>query len=447
MNEFDLNEIEEVETRPKKKTKKQRENHTHNHDYNHNDDNHNHNHKHNHNHNYRKKGRAPVFMEKLGFIQYIILLLFCLSFFVLLFSFLINLILTIKIIITPRIFMPSIIIFFLTFLFSGGIFGTYMAPPPMYRNKVRKGEIIILRSISPFIMLIISVIFLIFGLNNIHYLKNDIKRSENICKSNKGLTMNEIYIKFNKTNYELEQTKNNLIYLFNNNYVCFPKGKCIKLKNEENNYICNTDEFIKYENISNARCDQVNFDIKNIYTIDKDKDVNLFIENCNEINEKKLATTNIFKCESKKDLSNIKLIPNWDAQVKSEIEKYYNNKLDNYNNETEKIKQMIYLYENSDYSYNLECYNSLDYHLIFLLINLYSFVYYLCTFSWIFLGIEGTCQLFRHIKEREENNNRNMNEIRDINNIENEEDNTLINDKYSKNSDKYIELSEQSDNY
>ena len=435
MDDFDLNDIEEVETRPKKRAN-QRENHTHNHDYNHN-----------HNHNYRNKRREPILTEKLGFVQYLILFLFCLSFFVLMFSFLINLILTIKIIVTPRIFMPSIIIFFLTFLFSGGIFGTYINPPPMNRNRLRKGEMIMLRSIAPFIMLIISIIFLLFGLSNIKILKNDIKRSQNICESNKGLTMNEIYIKLNKTNYELEQTKNNLIYVFNNNYVCFPKGKCIKLKDEENNYICNTDEFIKYENISNARCDKVNFDIKNIYTIGKDRDANLFIENCHEINEKELAIANIFKCESKKDLSKIKLMPNFDVQVKSEIEKYYNNKLDNYNNETEKIKEMIYLYENSDFSYNLECYNPLDYNLIFLLIKLYCIFYYLCSFSWIFLGFEGTYQTYRHINKEEENNNRNMNEIKDIHNLENEEDNTLINDKYSNNSDKYLELSDQSDKF
>ena len=44
------------------------------------------------------------------------------------------------------------------------------------------------------------------------------KRAQKICKSNPGLSMEEIYYKNNKTNYKLEELKNDLIYLFNKNF-------------------------------------------------------------------------------------------------------------------------------------------------------------------------------------------------------------------------------------
>lgn len=216
MNAFDINEIEEVETKDEEGKSKVT--------------NHKHNQNNNHNHNYRKKKGRNTFIIRLGFFHYIVLLLFFLSIFVLFFSFFINYILTIKKIIIPKIFMPGIILFFMTFLFSGGILGTYVPPSPWEKNNLKNIDIIAMRIISPIVMLIISIIFLIFGLDNIKYLKKDIKGSQNICESNKGLTMEEIYIKSNQTNYELERTRYNIIYLYNNNLVCYPKGKCIKLK-------------------------------------------------------------------------------------------------------------------------------------------------------------------------------------------------------------------------
>ena len=424
MNEFDINEIEEVETRQKKRKSNVA------------------NHNHNHNHNYRNKKRRTFFITKLGFLQYIVLILFFLSIFVLFFSFFINLILTIKTIIIPKIFMPGIILFFMTFLFSGGILGTYVPPSSWEKNNLRNGDIIILRIISPIIMLIISIIFLIFGLDNIKYLKKDIKDSQNICQSNKDLTMEEIYIKSNQTNYELEKTRFNIIYLYNNNLICYPKGKCIKLKNEENNYICNTDDFIKNENIYDVKCNKVSYDIKNIYTIDKDKDANIFIENCNEINEKDLLITNIFKCESRKDLTKIKS-SNVDVNDKSKIDNYYNNKIDNCKKKMQKNREMMDTYDNSIFSYHLNCYYSLDYTLIFLLINVYCLIYYFCSFSWIYLGFEGIYKLFKYIKYNYINRNRNRNKIKDINYLEKEEDNSLINEKYSKIPNKDVELSDK----
>ena len=75
-----------------------------------------------------------------------------------------------------------------------------------------------IRTLSPLAMLVISIIFFFFSLNNIQLLKFNMKRAQKICESNPGLSMEEIYYKNNKTNYKLEELKNNLIYLFNKNF-------------------------------------------------------------------------------------------------------------------------------------------------------------------------------------------------------------------------------------
>ena len=226
MENFNINDIEEVESIPKKRERSRMERHN------------------RQKHHIR---RRPLFETKIGFNQKLLMTIFLFSCFVLFFSFLINILLTIKGILTPKIFIPSITIFILSFIFSGGILGTYVSPPSGQNIQMKEGDLFIMRIFSPVIMIVITIIFLLFSLENIKLLKLDIKKSQNICELNKGLSMEEIYNKLNKTKNELEQLKYNLIYIFNKNLVSFPKGKCVKLNTEENNYICNTD--IKYNTV------------------------------------------------------------------------------------------------------------------------------------------------------------------------------------------------------
>ena len=171
----------------------------------------------------------------------------------------------------------------------------------------------------------------------------------------------------------------------------------------------------------------------------------MFIENFKEINKNILPIGEIFKCESKINLEKIKQIPNWNENDKNKIEKYFNEKLDNYKSKMLKIKEITTNYEKSEYSYDLECYHSIDYKLSYLMINIYCILYYFCSFSWIYLGIVAFFQLLKYTKNDDTIMNENMNEINDLKNLENDEDNKLIlvNDR-NENKEKYIELSQKS---
>ena len=442
MNDFNLDDIEEVESRPKRR-KRHMENHNHNHNHNHNNNHmdnnnnnlnyqnnnqHQHNHSRNHNHNHNHlRGNRVLFSKDFGFTGKLLMTIFLLSSFVLFFSFLINLILSIKGIITPRIFIPSIIIYILTFLFAGGILGTYVAPPLGNPNIIRKGEILMMRTFTPSIMLIITIIFLIFGLDNIKFLKKGIEKAQKMCESHKGLSMEEIYILYNQTNYELEQYNYKLKYILDKNLVCVPKGKCVNLINEENNYICNTDEFTNYNDISNVKCNKINLndEIKN--NMSKNEDSYLFFENCNEINKNNLATVDIFKCESKSNLKELNLVQNYNENEKQKIEAFFIHKLDNCSKEIENTKKLLINYNNSIYDYDLECYNSIDYKLSYLMINIYCIIYYFISGCWIFLGLSAMCLVLKYSKDNNIlDNNINRAEIKDINNVDNDEDNNKL---------------------
>ena len=431
--DFNINDIEEVESTPKRRIREGNSNLRHNH-------HHHHNHIHNQNNNNQKHLRRRVFIKKFEFPEKLLMCIFLSSTFVLFFSFFINIILTIKEIIIPRIFMPSIIMFIITFLFSGGILGSYVSPPPNVRANLRRGEILLMRYLTPIIMSIMSIIFLLNGEKRLLFLKSGMKRAQKVCQENNGLSMEQIYIKLNQTNYELEQLKSNLIFIFNKNLVCYPKGICIKL-NEENNYICNTNEFIKYNNIEDAKCNKINFSDKNNYSIDKNKNANLFFENCKEINNNNYTYIEMFICESNNNLEKIKLIPNWNENDKAKIEDYFNNKLDNCNLQLDKNQQIMKIYDNSEYTYDLECYNPIDYKLSYFMINSYRITFYFVGFSWIFLGVFGIYQ-FLKIAKNGRIDNISLEEMKEINGIQNNEDNKLMNGHIIKNDDKYIELSQ-----
>ena len=433
MDNFNINDIEEVSSKPKIKTRNRRNNN--NREYN---------------LPRRNRSRAPIFISKeFGFTEKLLITIFILSMLVIFVSFLINIFLAMKGFITPRIFFPSIILFLLTSFISGAIIGTYITPPD---NGVEfnKEEIFIMRIFSPFIMLIISFIFLFFSLGNIKTLKADIKKAQTTCELYKGLSMDEIYNMINKTYYDLDQYKYDLIYTFNQKLLCVPTGKCINIKSQHNNYICNSDEFIKSSDLPEIKCQKINLnDIQNsnLYNSKQDKGANLFIENCKEVNKNILSVGNLFNCQSKNNLKNVKFIPN--GKNASIVEEYFDKKLEKYNSDMIKIKEIKNKYENSVYTYDLECYNHLDYLFAYIMINIYYIIYYFCSFSWIYLGIIGMFQLIKFFKKDILNNDINIgNEsripINDINNLDINEDNSLINNKNEKNKERYIELTESS---
>ena len=470
MDEF--SDIKEVESGPKRRIRHRNHNHMHDHTHRHtNEQMHDHTHDHirnpsdyhnnqndqhniqnniennssqNNNNNIKLRRitrKRILFVKHLGCSEKLLIPLFLISCFVLFFSLLINIILTIKGVVTPKIFLPSIVIFIATFMFSGGMLGTLVSPPPGHRAHFHRGEIFMIRTLSPLVMLVISIIFFFFSLNNLQRLKINIKRAQKICESHPGLSMEEIYNRANTTNTKLEEQKYELIYLFNKNLVCFPKGKCIKLTNDENNYICNTNEFITYNNITDVDCKKINYNNNENISIYNNKNSKLFFENCHDITKNNLSNIEMFECKSKYNLEKIKFLPNWNEKEKIKIEDFYNNKLDNCMIDIEKNKNMMHNYENSNYDYDLECYETFDYKLTYFMINCYYIAYYFVSFSWILLGIVGIYNLFKFVKNDEININ--MSEIRGINGIR-EENNRLMEVQNVTNNDRYIELSTNS---
>ena len=141
MNEFNIDNIEEVESSSSRRNRR----HHNNYDENiQNKSEQNINNNHNTSRRNRKR-RRPIFNTKLGFNEILLIILCLFSSMVVFFSFLINLIITIKEVVTPRIFIPSIIFIILTFLFSGGILGTYIEPPPGFKRQIRGVEVLMMR--------------------------------------------------------------------------------------------------------------------------------------------------------------------------------------------------------------------------------------------------------------------------------------------------------------
>ena len=400
-NRLKFEDIEEVQSAPRRRN---RHNHTHNdyrpinttYDGNHfhsdinsnvniNGGNNEHQHHHHHHHHHR-----PQWTE-FGCKQIILMCIFGVSMGVLFLSFITNLILTIKQVMTPRFFLPSIILIFISFLCSGGIMGTYLTPPHKRRNPLRVNELLIMRTFVPSIMLVVSLLFLLLGGGNIKNLKEDLNKSEDLCKKNKGLSMEEIYIKTNKTTKELIAQKEDLKYAFQNNLMCYPFPHCVNINSDINNYyICNSQDFIKNESIK-INCDLINLKENSkqiLQEIKNQKSANLFINNCLDLNKNFFKSEiNLFKCESDFNLENIKFSKNLSIASNMNIKEYLNIKLVKILDEIKKGQEIIFKYEKTKYDYDLDCLHHNDYIFSHLLLNIYLYVFYaLCVF-WIIFGI------------------------------------------------------------
>ena len=401
-NRLKFEDIEEVQSAPRRRN---RHNHTHNdyrpinttYDGNHfhsdinsnvniNGGNNEHQHHHHHHHHHHR----PQWTE-FGCKQIILMCIFGVSMGVLFLSFITNLILTIKQVMTPRFFLPSIILIFISFLCSGGIMGTYLTPPHKRRNPLRVNELLIMRTFVPSIMLVVSLLFLLLGGGNIKNLKEDLNKSEDLCKRNKGLSMEEIYIKTNKITKELISQKEDIRYAFQNNLMCYPFPHCVNINSDSNNYyICNSQDFIKNESIK-INCGSINLKENSkqiLQEIKNQKNGNLFFNNCLDLNKNFFKSEiNLFKCESDFNLENIKFSKNLSIASNMNIKEYLNIKLVKILDEIKKAKEIIFKYEKTKYDYDLDCLHHNDYIFSHLLLNIYLYVFYaLCVF-WIIFGI------------------------------------------------------------
>ena len=406
--------------------------------YNNNNSN-SHSHGNHGNHGNHRHRRRRMKMMKFGCIQIILMTIFLMSIGVLILSFLTNLVLTINQVMTPKIFMPSIILIFLSFLFSASVLGSYIAPMEHNQFRIKYKEILLTRSMAPIIMFIISFIFILGGDNNVKNLKNELTRSQNICEENKGMSMEEIYIKANETLDKYINEKNKLIYSFNNKLICFPIPRCVRLNSESNKYICNSQDFIiNNDETSKIKCDILNNDNNSMNIIDNlkpEKDANIFLENCFNLNINFLVEkNNIIQCVSDMNLEKINFNKNITLKSDKNIGIYLNQNLKKINDKIQQKKQIIKKYETSNYNYDLECLKEADYKLSYLMLNIYNFLFYFFCVFWILFGIYSMNYLIKLGKSGEINfslndlNNEEASNAQNVNNnlSEEGEDNKLI---------------------
>ena len=406
---LNLDDIEEVNYAPRK-----RHTHTHNHPQNNYksvnisyNENHLHNDNHivnntnsinganNNNQHQRHHRHGPPQWTEFGFKQIILMCVFGISMGVILLSFVTNLILTIKQVVTPKIFFPSIIYIIFSFSCAGGIMGTYLVPPHRRNSPFRKNELLIMRVFVPAVMLVVSLLFLLIGGgDNIKSLKEGLNKSEDLCKKNKGLSMEEIYIKTNETTNELIAQKENIKYSYTNNLFCYPNARCVKYNpNTDINmssYICNSQDFIQDE-LSKIKCDPINLKENSnpfLNIIKFQKNANLFVNNCIDLNKNLFKTEiNLFKCDSEYDLENIKFTKNLSLESDITFHEYLNKKIKNNFDDIKRGREIIFKYENSKYDYDLDCLHSNDYTFSRLLLNIYMFIFYALCIFWIIFGI------------------------------------------------------------
>ena len=364
-------------------------------------------HSHHHHNSYRRRRYSLIY--QLPIILFlkgkVLIFLFFVSFSITIISFFIFFILTLKHFIIPKIFRPSIFLFLLSFIFAGGILGSYMPNQGKFDQMMSRAERYLFRKIFSLCLFLFSICFVFYGLDNIYNIKKKIRDSQSFCKKHNGNSKYDIYNKANLRKEYVEKSIQKYDYIIKNNLSCQYEIKCIK-ENEKNKYICNTNNF---NNNSKILCEEFN-NINNNYD---NKNIKYFIEGCEEL---KKYGKKIYKCESL-DFN----LENFNTNYNNHSNDIYAIDLLKYNKENEDLKKVIKLYDDLIYNYDIYCYSDFEYGFCYLLMNVYCLIFYLISLGWVIVGIEEILILIRCRNEDEVNilnyiNNHNLK----INNRQNE---------------------------
>ncbi len=333
----------------------------------------------------------------LPFLGIIFAIIFGISFTILSISLFTNVIFTIKAFYLPKIFMPSILLFVASFTSSGGGIGSYASEITNIKTvnrKLNKLEEINLRKFSSFFMLIMCILFLPSGLNNIFSLKEKIYKSQKYCELNNGKSIGHEYLKFLDQRDELKFFKNQTKFIFENGLSCLEQTKCIKLNLFTDSYICNNNLKKNFTNLS----EEINclpFLSSEISNFSNEKEyIKLFVSSCLE--KDKNFTNKIYKFITK---DNLELTNSQNDTVL--IEKIYNERMNNYKINNSNINEYIDSYNGTEYTYDLECFSKNDYRVCNFLINFYIFNFYLTCVSWILIGIVKLLKVIGLMKDTE----------------------------------------------
>ena len=288
----------------------------------------------------------------------------------------INFIFLILKIFIPRIFFPGIIIYIASFIFAGGIVGSY--------GPVNKSEpqLMQMRKCSSIIMLFICIgICPIFLYQNINFYSN-IKKAKLFCLENNGKARGDIYNELAKEKESVFSLRNNFEFKFRNGLTCFENQKCIKGISNSKMFVCN---YNYEEKVSNtAKCNKI-FETDNLINSFDDANMGSFASSCIELKKDKIRPNiELFRCISSKNLC--KEDSNTEEE-KIEIEKYHTKKIEIYNKDIIGIQQKLDNLDADIYFYEDKCYSNSQYFIFFICIIAHILINLFICIAWIILGI------------------------------------------------------------
>ena len=276
----------------------------------------------------------------------------------------------------PRIFFPGIIIYIATFIFAGGIIGSY--------GPINKSEpqLMQMRACSSLIMFIICLgICPIFLRQNINFYSS-IKKAKLFCLENNGKARGDMYNELAKEKENTFQLRNNFEYKYRNGLTCFENHKCIKAISNSKMFVCN---YNYEEKVSNtAKCNKI-FETDDLINSFDNADMTHFVTSCTELkNEEIRPNIELFRCLSSNNLCKEDSMSDKD---KAEIEKYHKEKIEKYNKEIAAIQQKLDNLDADIYFYEDKCYSNTKYFIFFFAIIFHILVnLFICT-VWGILGI------------------------------------------------------------
>ena len=292
----------------------------------------------------------------------------------------------------PKIFFAGMLIYFASFICSGGILGSY---GPMNKSEP---QLMQMRKCSSFFLLAICLLLSpIFLYKNIQFY-SALKRAQLFCQENNNKSRSEmIDILIDEKNSVLA-SRNNLENNFKNGLSCLESQKCLRSISNSKLFICNYN-YEKTYNIS--KCNQV-FETEHLVNSFDNANVAHFASSCLELKKSGFRPDiELYKCLSEKNLCQQDSITNEDQLA---IDKTFKEKKDIFDKKIAKIEEKLDSLDNTAkrlFSYEEKCYSNFEYNVFFVIIIFHILIHLIIAFTWGVLSISNILKYFGYIEDTE----------------------------------------------